>query len=62
MQNDGQMLARYFTYFMYQKKARNYQISFANITGKKTFTQWERYFNVLAKICEKYHIDRKSVV
>ena len=62
MQNDGQMLARYFTYFTYQKKAKNYQISFANITGKKTFAQWEKYFNVLSKICKKYNIDPKEYV
>lgn len=54
------MLARLFTYFIYQRRAKDYVINFANVSGKTTFNKWRKKFTTLSKICEKYGIDSRE--
>lgn len=60
--NDSLMLARLFTYFIYQKKAKDYAVNFVNVSGKTTYYKSKKVFDVLSKICEKYSIDGKDYI
>ena len=57
---DPLMLARLYTYFNYQKKAKDYAVNFVNVSGKTTYSKWRKSFDLLSKITEKYGIDGKD--
>lgn len=54
------MLARLYTYFNYQKRAKDYAVNFVNVSGKTTYSKWRKIFDLLSKITEKYGIDGKD--
>ena len=60
--NDPIVLARLFTYFLYQKKAKDYVVNFVNVSGKTTYSKSKKIFDLLSKLCEKYSIDGKDYI
>ena len=60
LSNDPETLAKLFAYYIYQKRAGDYHVNFANISVKTFFGKYRRHFNMLSKLFQKYGINNQD--